>query len=88
MLRYRRRAQSSLARSTAGLAAVRARSPCEVLAGTESVAYGDEYVRTYPECEDSVRSGGVVIVRVRLDWARFGDFRGAEGVVAEVNLGG
>lgn len=60
----------------------------EVLAGTESVAYGDEYVRTFPEYEDSVRSGGVVIVRVRLDWARFGDFRGAEGVVAEVNLGG
>jgi hypothetical protein len=67
---------------------LQAEGRAEVLAGAESTAFGDEYLRTFPEYEDSVRGGGVVIVRVRLDWARFGDFRGAEGVVAEVELEG
>ncbi|MRG58410.1 hypothetical protein GE115_00755 [Agromyces sp. CFH 90414] len=44
------------------------------------------YVGTFPEFADSVRSESIVVVRVRPDWARFGDYRGDTGSIVEVRL--
>ncbi|QEO13789.1 hypothetical protein FLP10_04645 [Agromyces intestinalis] len=55
--------------------------------GDERSRCVDAYLATYPEFAGSVRGGGVEVVRVRLAWARFGDFRTAAAQVAEVDLG-
>lgn len=55
-----------------------------VTEGAEEAEYGEQYLRSFPEYAASVRGGGVVIIRIRLDWARFGDFRGERSVVTEI----
>jgi len=80
----RRDARIAVVIGGAGGTTLQAEGRAEVLAGAESATCGDEYLRTFPEYADSVRNGGVVIVRVRLDWARFGDFRGTAPVTAEI----
>jgi len=35
----------------------------------------EEYLRAFPEFASSVGSAGIVVVRVTLDWTRFGDYR-------------
>ncbi|WP_395244078.1 pyridoxamine 5'-phosphate oxidase family protein [Agromyces sp. MMS24-K17] len=63
--------------------------------GVADLPEGDElerciaaYLDAFPQFERSVRGGGVVVVRIRLTWARFGDHR-APGApdVSEVSLG-
>ncbi|MBN6038191.1 pyridoxamine 5'-phosphate oxidase family protein [Amycolatopsis sp. 195334CR] len=44
------------------------------------------YLAAFPEFAGSFGDGGVVVVRVALDWARFGDFRGAQPSLREVRL--
>jgi len=56
---------------------LQAEGRADVLDGSDAARYAAEYVRFFPEFEASVRSGTVVIVRVRLEWTRFGDFRDA-----------
>lgn len=43
-----------------------------------------EYVRAFPEFTDSVHDRTAVVIRVRLDRAKYGDFRGPSPVTAEV----
>lgn len=43
------------------------------------------YVRAFPEFEQSLRDG-VIVIRVRLAWARHGDFRGVASSSREVEL--
>ncbi|MFF1876059.1 pyridoxamine 5'-phosphate oxidase family protein, partial [Kitasatospora herbaricolor] len=44
------------------------------------------YVSAFPQFADSL-SSGVVVIRVRLSWARYGDFRGEAAEVRDVDLG-
>lgn len=59
----------------------------DVLDGDDLVRCSAAYVDAFPEFAASVRSGTVVVIRVRLGWARFGDFRGDAPDVREVGLG-
>lgn len=59
----------------------------DVLDGDDLVRCSAAYVDAFPEFAASVRSGDVVVIRVRLGWARFGDFRGGAPDVREVDLG-
>lgn len=43
-----------------------------------------EYVRAFPEFAESVRDRTAVVIRVRLDRAKYGDFRGPSPVTAEI----
>lgn len=43
--------------------------------GSERERCAAAYVAAFPQFAESVRDPGVVVVRVTLDWARFGDFR-------------
>ena len=65
---------------------LQAEGRAEVLTGADAVRYGEEYLLTFPEFAESVRGGSVVIVRVQLTWARFGDFRSDAPTVVEVPL--
>lgn len=58
----------------------------DVLDGDDLIRCSAAYVDAFPEFAASVRSGVVVVVRVRLGWARFGDFRRAAPDVREVEL--
>lgn len=44
------------------------------------------YVSAFPQFADSLASG-VVVIRVRLVWARYGDFRGRGAEMSDVDLG-
>jgi general stress protein 26 len=44
------------------------------------------YLSAFPEFTDSISSGGVVVVRVALTWARFGDFRADAPVMSTIAL--
>ncbi|GAA2453906.1 pyridoxamine 5'-phosphate oxidase family protein [Agromyces soli] len=46
-----------------------------------------EYLDAFPEFAGSFEAGAVVLVRIVLDWATHGDFRGATPVMREVALG-
>ena len=46
------------------------------------------YVAAFPEFAGSFDAGAVVVLRVELAWARFGDFRGATPEFHEVPLPG
>lgn len=63
---------------------LQAEGRADVTEGAEEAEYGEQYLRTFPEHAASVRGGSVVIIRIRLDWARFGDFRGERSVVTEI----
>lgn len=58
----------------------------DVLDGDDLVRCSAAYVDAFPEFAASVRNGDVVVIRVRLEWARFGDFRGAAPELREVGL--
>ncbi|MGV8968623.1 MAG: pyridoxamine 5'-phosphate oxidase family protein [Cellulomonas sp.] len=47
--------------------------------GTDLERCRDAYLAAFPQFEDSLRSGGVVVVRVALDWWRYGDYREPSG---------
>ncbi|MBT2518252.1 pyridoxamine 5'-phosphate oxidase family protein [Streptomyces sp. ISL-90] len=44
------------------------------------------YVEAFPEFAQSLRDGTVVVLQVRLDWARYGDYREQVPAVVEVRL--
>ncbi len=44
------------------------------------------YLTTFPEFTESVRGGGVVVLRVTLHWARYGDFRGETPEIREIRF--
>jgi general stress protein 26 len=44
------------------------------------------YAQAFPEFAESVASDRVVVVRITLDWARYGDYESKPAVVAEVEL--
>lgn len=67
---------------------LQAEGRADVLEGSAAALYGEEYLRAFPEFAGSVRGGSVVMVRIRLDWARFGDYRDGRSAVAEVPLAG
>ena len=46
------------------------------------------YVAAFPEFAGSFDAGAVVVLRVRLTWARYGDFRGSVPDLREVSLPG
>lgn len=60
--------------------------------GVADLPRGDElarcaaaYVRTFPEFAQSL-GDGVVVIRVRLDWARYGDYREASHASHDVQI--
>lgn len=65
---------------------LQAEGRADLLDGTDLARCSAEYLDAFPEFSDSVLSEKVVVVRVRLDWARFGDFRTSASRVAEVQL--
>jgi general stress protein 26 len=44
------------------------------------------YAQAFPEFAESVASDRVVVVRITLDWARYGDYGSKPAVVSEVEL--
>jgi Pyridoxamine 5'-phosphate oxidase len=44
------------------------------------------YLAAFPEFGPSLRRAGVVVILVRLNWARFGDYRAETPVITEVSL--
>jgi len=56
-------------------------------AGAELERCTAEYLDAFPEFAGSFEAGAVVLVRIVLDWARHGDFRGETPVMREVALG-
>lgn len=44
------------------------------------------YVAAFPEFADSIGGGGVVVLRVVLQWARYGDFRDGATDLREIRL--
>ena len=54
--------------------------------GDDLVRCAATYVDAFPEFAASVRGGDVVVIRVRLEWARYGDFRGSAADVRAVDL--
>lgn len=45
------------------------------------------YLAAFPEFAGSFDAGAVVVLRITLEWARHGDFRGREPELREVRLG-
>ncbi|UOE44171.1 pyridoxamine 5'-phosphate oxidase family protein [Agromyces larvae] len=45
------------------------------------------YLAAFPEFASSFDAGAVVVLRVLLDWARSGDFRGEHPLIEDVELG-
>ena len=45
-------------------------------AGADLVRCAEAYTSAFPQFADSLHSEGVVVIRVTVDWARFGDYRG------------
>jgi PPOX class probable F420-dependent enzyme len=64
---------------------------CEGIAdipvGAEREACARAYVATFPRFQGSMVDTGIVLVRVRLTWARFGDYRPGSGSSQTVDLG-
>lgn len=54
--------------------------------GDDLVRCAAAYVDAFPEFAASVRAGGVVVIRVRVEWARYGDFRGSPPDVRTVDI--
>ncbi|AUI60136.1 pyridoxamine 5'-phosphate oxidase family protein [Amycolatopsis sp. BJA-103] len=61
--------------------------------GVADAPAGDElerceaaYLAAFPEFADSIGGGGVVVLRVALHWARYGDFRAETPEMREVEL--
>ena len=54
--------------------------------GEERARYAASYVAAFPQFAASLDGDDIVLVRVTLDWARFGDFVASPPVVTEVEL--
>jgi PPOX class probable F420-dependent enzyme len=56
--------------------------------GADRDACAAAYADAFPQFAASLADPGIVVVRIRLTWARFGDFRQPTPLVTEVALGG
>jgi len=53
--------------------------------GDDLVRCASAYLAAFPEFESSL-NGDVVVIRVRLEWARYGDYRGGRSFSSDVDL--
>ena len=45
------------------------------------------YLAAFPEFSRSIRDGSVIVIRVALEWARYGDYRGDAPDIHEIPMG-
>jgi general stress protein 26 len=60
----------------------------DVPSGADRERCAAAYLLAFPQFEASLTDPAIVVVRVRLTWARFGDYRSANAEVSEVALTG
>lgn len=54
-----------------------------VTGGADRAAAADAYAAVFPEFADSLQRADIAVVRIRLDWARLGDYRTEPPRIAE-----
>ncbi|MEN0129923.1 MAG: pyridoxamine 5'-phosphate oxidase family protein [Brevundimonas sp.] len=60
----------------------------DIPSGTDRERCAAAYARAFPQFAASLADEAIVVVRVRLTWARFGDYRSTNAEVSEVTLPG
>lgn len=64
-------------------ATLQAEGTAVVTSGSDRTAAADAYAAAFPEFADSLGRDDIAVVRIRLDWARLGDYRTDPPRIAE-----